>query len=130
MQRSRTALEDRLTFHRNASDAGGSLYGQTAHDASSHKIIRFPTERVKRRTPVPAKPPSEAHRRRLHDWLCHKQFRAHLLGAIQDIELDDGLTGQRLSVWVGEYFVRVCVDGQDYYFDRITGHFDGIGASP
>lgn len=116
-----------MTFHRNSSEAGGSSYGETAHDLSSHKIIRFPTERVRRRAPVKAKP-SEAHRRRLNEWLRRKLFRAHVPGAIQEIDLDDSLTGQRFSVWVGEYFVRVSADGQDYYFDRITGRFDGIGA--
>jgi len=56
-------------------------------------------------------------------------MHADVAGAIQEIELDVSLTGQRLSVWVGEHYVRLCVDGQDYYFDRVTGRFDGIGAT-
>jgi hypothetical protein len=64
-------------------------------------------------------------RQRLSRWW----FRNHKTGAIQEIELDESLTGQRLSVWVGEHYVRLCVDGQDYYFDRVTGQFDGIGAT-
>ena len=70
----------------------------------------------------------EARRRHLRQRL--ELFRAQGAGAIQEIDLDDSLTGQRLSVWVGEYYVRLCVDGQDYYFDRVTGQFDGIGATP
>jgi hypothetical protein len=46
------------------------------------------------------------------------------------MELDDRLAGQRISATVGELFVCVSVNGRDYYFDRITGRFDGTGYSP
>ncbi len=98
----------------------GPSHGETA------KIIPFPAERVARHRLVAAVQP-EARRRPLRQRL--ELFRAQGAGAIQEIDLDDSLTGQRLSVWVGEYYVRLCVDGQDYYFDRVTGQFDGIGAT-
>jgi hypothetical protein len=51
-------------------------------------------------------------------------------GAIQPVEVRDKLTGQQVSVSVGELFVRVSVDGRDYYFDRLSGRFDGTGSVP
>ncbi len=104
----------------------GSLHSETAKETA--KIIPFPAERVARPQAVPAMYP-EVQRWRLSQWLGRRWFRAHRAGAIQEIDLDDSLTGQRLSVWVGEHYVRLCVDGQDYYFDRVTGQFDGIGAT-
>jgi hypothetical protein len=46
------------------------------------------------------------------------------------MEFEDKLAGQRISTSVGELFVCVSVNGRDYYFDRITGRFDGTGWSP
>jgi hypothetical protein len=97
------------------------LQGKTA------SIIPFPVDRVARPGPVAAMH-LEARRGHLRQRL--ELFRAHRAGAIQEVDLDDSPTGQRLSVWVGEHYVRLCVDGQDYYFDRVTGQFDGIGATP
>ena len=56
--------------------------------------------------------------------------RGHIPGAIRPVEIQDGLTGQSLAVSMDEAFVRVSVDGRDYYFDRITGRFDGTGSAP
>ena len=51
-------------------------------------------------------------------------------GAIRDFEINDELTGQQVSVAVGGTYVRLSVDGRDYYFDRLTGQFDGTGVAP
>ena len=110
----------------------------------SDTIIRFPLERVRPRTPegVALTPESEAdrvrpfdrvvptHRRkadRIPRWVRRWLFRANVPGAIRDIELHESLTGRFFSVFVGEYYVCVRVDGDNYYFDRITGRFDGLG---
>jgi len=46
------------------------------------------------------------------------------------MEATDKITGQKVAVSIGDLFVRLSVDGRDYYFDRITGRFDGTGSSP
>ena len=51
-------------------------------------------------------------------------------GAIADAEIRDDLTGQQINIAVQAHYVRLTVNGRDYYFDRITGRFDGTGASP
>jgi hypothetical protein len=56
--------------------------------------------------------------------------RLAMPGAIRNAEIEDELTGQKLSVQVSPYFVRITVDGRDYYFNRFTGKFDGTGSSP
>jgi hypothetical protein len=43
------------------------------------------------------------------------------------METIDGVTGQKVAVSVGDLFVRLSIDGRDYYFDRLTGRFDGTG---
>ena len=46
---------------------------------------------------------------------------------IQPIEITDPLTGQTIQVRVGDLFTRLSIDGRDFYFDRITGRYDGTG---
>lgn len=48
-------------------------------------------------------------------------------GAIGDTHITDSVTHQTIKVSVGTLFTRISVDGRDYYFDRITGKFDGTG---
>ncbi len=50
--------------------------------------------------------------------------------AIQPMEVTDEITKQHVAVAIDDLFVRVSVDGRDYYFDRLTGRFDGTGSSP
>src|SRR5262249_55091291 len=66
---------------------------------------------------------------RIPRWVRRWLFRANVPGAIRDIELHESPTGRRFSVFVGEYFVCVRIDGDNYYFDRISGRFDGIARS-
>lgn len=49
-------------------------------------------------------------------------------GAIRPIEIADAVTGQQVAVFVGSLFVRLSVNGRDYYFDRLTGRFAGTGS--
>lgn len=50
-------------------------------------------------------------------------------GAVKDMHIKDTLTGQEVAVHVGALFTRISVNGRDYYFDRITGRFDGTGSA-
>lgn len=93
------------------------------------KIIPFPADKVRRHHPVAAVQPEVTSRPLLQGLgrMLRRERRPH---ALQEIQIDESPTGQRLSVWVGEFYVRICLDGQDYYFDRATGQFDGRGAAP
>ena len=79
------------------------------------------------RAPDTSAPRPERKADRIPRWVRRWLFRANVPGAIRDIELHESLTGRFFSVFVGEYYVCVRVDGDNYYFDRITGRFDGVG---
>lgn len=51
-------------------------------------------------------------------------------GAVRDIQILDALTGQEITVHVGDLFTRLSVNGRDYYFHRVSGKFDGAGSAP
>ena len=51
----------------------------------------------------------------------------HAPGMIRDASINDALSGQQIDVAVQPSFVKITVNGRDYYFDRITGKFDGTG---
>jgi len=48
-------------------------------------------------------------------------------GAIRPVALKDEVTGTDIQVSVSALFVRLSVNGRDYYFDRLSGRFDGTG---
>jgi len=50
--------------------------------------------------------------------------------AIQPMEITDEITKQHVAIAIDDLFVCVSVDGRDYYFDRLTGRFDGTGSTP
>ena len=66
-------------------------------------------------------------RSRLRQVLGEILNRSRLPGAIAPIQLADLVTGSRIEVSVSAVFTRLSIDGRDYYFDRITGAFDGTG---
>jgi len=51
-----------------------------------------------------------------------------LPGAINTVQIDDEVSGQTINVQVGDLFVRLTVNGRDYYFNRFTGRLDGTGS--
>lgn len=53
--------------------------------------------------------------------------RMRLPGAIQPMCYSDPVTGDLIDVGVYARFTKVSINGRDYYFDRITGQFDGTG---
>jgi hypothetical protein len=50
-------------------------------------------------------------------------------GLIKPMSWKDETTGQNIDVSVGDLFVCLSVNGRDYYFNRLTGEFDGTGSS-
>lgn len=69
-------------------------------------------------------------RGRLREHLGKLLSRASIPGAIADASIDDPVSRQRIEVHVGALFTRLTVDGRDYYFDRLTGEFNGAGENP
>ena len=91
-------------------------------------VVRFPCERIPRAAPTDASW-WDVMRERLVQQLGRLLRRVGVPGAIQNIELADKHTGQQVSVHVGELYVRLTVNGRDFYFNRFTGHFDGTGSA-
>ena len=52
-----------------------------------------------------------------------------LPAAMQPVAINDPATGQQIAVTVGDLLVRLTVNGRDFYFDRLTGRFDGTGTA-
>ena len=48
---------------------------------------------------------------------------------MQPVAINDPATGQQIAVTVGDLLVRLTVNGRDFYFDRLTGRFDGTGTA-
>jgi hypothetical protein len=53
--------------------------------------------------------------------------RIGLPGAVQSVVIDDKLTGSLIEIKTGPLFTKMSVNGRDYYFDRLTGRYDGSG---
>ena len=64
---------------------------------------------------------------RLREMVCRWMTRIGIPGFVGDIKVSDELTGQELEIKTGVLFTRITINGRDYYFDRITGKFDGTG---
>jgi hypothetical protein len=100
-----------------------------SRNANERTVIRFPAER--RQCPGRGGATGlQIAKGRFKQWSGKILNCAHMPGAIQPMDFEDRLAGQHFSVSVGELFVCVTVNGRDYYFDRITGRFDGTGAIP
>lgn len=84
--------------------------------------------------PVPDSPSSmgstkwQILRGRFRETVGRLMTKLRAPGAIRDTEIDDTLTGQNIRIRVGYSFTRITIDGRDYYFDRLTGRFDGTGS--
>lgn len=57
-------------------------------------------------------------------WFLNK---LHIPGAIQPCEIADPVTGNEITIAPGRFYFRISVNGRDYYFDRVSGRFDGTG---
>jgi hypothetical protein len=91
-------------------------------------VLRFPTER----TSHPARTGAtvvDVATLRAREWLGRFANWIRIPGAIKPTEIHDPLTGQRIAVTVDAFFVRLTVNGRDFYFNRLTGRFDGTGSA-
>jgi hypothetical protein len=94
-----------------------------------HSLIRFPSERTGR----PARGGASAGEilsSRIRRWFGRALNLVKIPGAIQSVEIDDSVAGHHIAVMVGDLFIRLSVNGRDYYFNRLTGRFDGTGMQP
>jgi hypothetical protein len=83
------------------------------------QVLRFPTERIAR----------DIWKSRIQESIGRILSLARAPGDIQDMHVTDPLTGHEVALSVGDFFVRLTVDGCDYYFDRLTGRFHGTGSA-
>jgi hypothetical protein len=49
-------------------------------------------------------------------------------GVVRNTVIEDSSSGQRVEISVGRIFIRLSVNDRDYFFDRISGRFDGTGS--
>ena len=92
-------------------------------------IIGFPSERVSR-APRDGATMIDVLGSRMRMGIGRLLNRLGVPAAIQPVEFTDETTKQHVAVAVDDLFVRLSVDGRDYYFDRLTGRFDGTGSTP
>ncbi len=91
-------------------------------------IVEFPSERVSR--PVRDRATAtDIVRSRIRAGIGRLLNKLHVPAAIQPVEILDKITSRHVVVAIDDLFVRVSVDGRDYYFDRVTGRFDGTGSA-
>lgn len=92
-------------------------------------VVRFPSERVPRAA-VTGATRFQIWRSRVLEWIGRVLNSAGAPGAIRNMSLKDTLTGQEVSVAVSAFYVRLTVNDRDYFFNRLTGRFDGSGSTP
>jgi hypothetical protein len=93
----------------------------------ARNIIKFPSER----TGHPARGGAtivDVTRLRLREWFGVFANWTGMPGALRAAKIHDPVTGQRIAISVGTLLVRITVNGRDFYFDRMTGRFDGTGS--
>jgi hypothetical protein len=91
-------------------------------------VVDFPSDRVSR----PARDGAtviDIARSRVRAGVGRLLNKLRVPAAIQPIEITDEVTKQHVAVTVDDLFVRISIDGRDYYFDRVTGRFDGTGSA-
>lgn len=50
-------------------------------------------------------------------------------GLIKPVAIEDQVSGIKLSIHTGSLFSRISINGRDFYFNRLSGRFDGTGKS-
>lgn len=48
-------------------------------------------------------------------------------GTVRDYKIADPVNQQIITISVGDCFTRISVNGSDYYFNRLTGKYEGKG---
>lgn len=54
--------------------------------------------------------------------------RFKIPGLVEEIEYIDNITSQKISIKTKSLFTVISIDGRDYYFNRLSGKFDGTGS--
>lgn len=91
-------------------------------------VLRFPAER----TSHPARAGAtvlDVAKGRFREILGQIANRFGAPGAVRAVKIEDRASGQQITVEVGTVMVRWTVNGRDFYFDRLTGRYDGAGSS-
>lgn len=91
------------------------------------KVFQLPAKAVKGRPVSDGATKFDVLRGRAAELSGRILNRLRVPGAVRDAKIKDALTGQEISIHVGELFTRINVDGRDYYFNRVSGKFDGTG---
>jgi hypothetical protein len=92
----------------------------------SRKLLRFPSELRGRLPEEPRR--FAALRIRVKELVGTILNRLRIAAPVRNARIEDVLTGQKVEIRAGVLFTRISVDGRDYYFDRLTGRFDGTGS--
>jgi hypothetical protein len=95
---------------------------------SRHEILQFPIERTSHLARG-GSTTFESLKSRLREAVGRVANRLGLPGIVQPVEIYDQATGQRITIAVGSIMVRLTIDGRDFFFDRLTGRFDGAGST-
>jgi hypothetical protein len=82
------------------------------------RIARPPTQRATK---------LQIWRGRLRELLGAALKRLGVPGAVAESEINDPATGDHVEIRVSHLFTRISINGRDYYFDRMTGRYDGTG---
>lgn len=53
---------------------------------------------------------------------------AGLPGAIRDCEISDSTEGHHIRIKTSLLYTKLTINGRDFYFDRISGRYDGSGS--
>ena len=51
-------------------------------------------------------------------------------GFVKPLEIHDPITRDTFTVRCSSMYTVITLNGRDYYFDRLTGKFDGTGYTP
>lgn len=54
----------------------------------------------------------------------------HAPARIREFEFVDPVSGETVYLSTGKLYSKLFVNGQTFYFDRVTGRFDGTVESP
>ena len=95
--------------------------------SSESKVIHLPSPKIGRSATVGASW-FAIRKSRIREWLGRRLNALGVPGAIQAFDIQDAVTGQQIAVQIGTLYVRLSVNGRDYYFNRLTGRFDGTGS--
>jgi len=60
-------------------------------------------------------------------WVGWTLWKLGFPGLVCNLDITDSVTGQHIHIKTGPLFTKIQIDGRDYYFNQLTGRFDGTG---